>query len=77
IADFDAQLDLLSRMDECDGGFDTAIEIECEMCDNVYEINLPFEGEEFWTPRKSTRRSASPSRKTKRVARSMTERAED
>lgn len=74
--DFDAQLALLDKMDESDGGFDTKIEIECPECGNVYEINLPFEGEGFWTPRKRSRKSASPTKKTGRVARTISEREE-
>lgn len=69
--DFDLQLALLNDMDEHDGGFETSVEVQCPECDNVYEVNLPFGGAEFWTPRKSSPKSAP--KKKRRVARTMAE----
>lgn len=70
--DFDEQLTMLEAMDECDGGFETKIDVQCEDedCGNVYGVNLPFEGETFWTPRRSTRGSVSRT-KPKRKARAI------
>lgn len=72
--DFSEQLELLAKMDVVDGGFDTKIEIECEECENTYEIDLPFAGGEFWTPRKSTKkRVARATKNEKRVKKTIAE----
>jgi len=50
--------DLIQRLDEMDGGIDTALNVQCSECGNVMEMNLPL-GREFWLP------SRRPSTSTK------------
>ena len=69
---FDRQMDLLDAMDLHNGGFETKIGVECTECGNIFDIDLPFGGEEFWTPRKRSTSNASPKRKERR-ARTMAE----
>jgi hypothetical protein len=70
--DLDQQLDLMDQFDDADGGFETTIEIECDSpsCGTVFEVNLPFEGAEFWLPRTRSRLK-SKGGKTKRATRTM------
>lgn len=61
--DMDAQLALLSKFEEVDGGVDQVIEVECPHCMGRQTISLPLEAEGFWIPssrlqRKQTRIAA-------------------
>jgi hypothetical protein len=59
--DLDAdQLDgILEKFDEVDGGVETTIDIECDSCGLVQEVELPLAGE-FWLPLKRRRSAKSP-----------------
>ncbi len=53
--------DLMSMMDafdEVDGGVETTIEIQCESCDLIQDVELPL-GRDFFLPRSKKRRKAS------------------
>lgn len=39
------------QMDELSGGVDTSFEVECGECGARSEVELPFGGKEFWTPK--------------------------
>lgn len=45
--------DLISALDEKDGGVETEIEVECPHCGAGDDIELPLDRREFWNPRKS------------------------
>lgn len=71
-AGIDEQRDLIDLLDDHDGGVETDIDIKCPHCGNEYSITLPFQGAEFWVPRK---RSAKKKRARKaRKARTMRDR---
>ncbi len=49
--------DVLAFRDEMDavsGGVDTAFQVECGACGARSEVELPFGGKEFWTPKTKT-----------------------
>lgn len=70
--DLDLQLQLMGAMDEADGGVETQIEIECEKCQKRTDINLPFEGGDFWLPRSSKKPKSDTSEATpKRTGRKL------
>lgn len=69
--DLDVQLELLDEFEKVDGGFDTTIEVECQRCDNVFEIEIPLEGADFWLPRSVMRRKSSKAERTGRKSRTM------
>jgi len=64
--DLDEQLGLIEEMDNFDGGIETTIEVACAHCDEEFELQLPFEGEGFWLPRKSSKKKSRNSRKLHR-----------
>ncbi len=63
----DSQWELLSLIEEVDGGIDQQIEIECPECSHIFEFNVPFEGAAFWVP--SSRKRLKKKRKQARKGR--------
>lgn len=58
--DMDDVSSALAQMDAADGGVETRIEVRCEHCRLVQEIELPL-GKDFWLPVPKTARAGSTS----------------
>jgi hypothetical protein len=52
--DLDELLRLREHFDEVSGGVETTLQIECPrgQCGHMQEVELPFGGQAFWTPKK-------------------------
>lgn len=54
-------LRLRDEMELTNGGIETALEVECRGCGALSEVELPFGGKDFWTPKTSGASSTTSS----------------
>lgn len=68
-------LRLRDEMELTNGGIETALEVECKGCGALSEVELPFGGKDFWTPKTSTASSTTSSSSSSSSAQAQTPRS--
>ncbi len=63
--DSDDASDLREQFDDAGCGIETEIEIECQECDHMFEVELPFGGRDFFSHRKKKPKPAKKPNKEK------------